>query len=451
VKHPPYPRYKPSGIEWLGDVPEHWEVRRLKDCGELSAGSGFPPEFQGQEGEGLQFYKVSDLAAAADGRRMGLAPNTISKSTASHLRARVIPTGAVVYAKIGAALFLNRRRVTTQPCCIDNNMTAFVPNPKRVSTEWSLYWTSILDFAALANPGAVPSLSEGYQATLPAFVPPASEQRSIVTFLNAQATKLDRLLGEKRALIERLQEKRAALISRTVTRGLPPAAARAAGLDPVPRLKPSGIEWLGDVPEHWAVTRLCRAFLVLDCKHRTVSFVDDGIPVASIREVHGFEVDLSEAKRTTEGEYLDLIEGDRRPRPGDIIYSRNASVGDAAIVTTSEPFCLGQDVCLIRPGRQVPRFLIYLLRSDALTQQVDSLTIGATFRRINVGQIKAFWVCLPPAIEQQAIAEFLDRETPRIDQISAKVQAAIDRLQEYRAALITAAVTGKIDVRPAVV
>jgi type I restriction enzyme, S subunit len=158
-------------------------------------------------------------------------------------------------------------------------------------------------------------------------------------------------------------------------------------------------------------------------------------------------VDLSNAKQTTEEEYLGLLEGGRRPRLGDIIYSRNATVGDAAMVTTNERFAMGQDVCLIRSGKHDPKYLLYMLRSEPLLQQLESFMVGATFRRINVGDIKTFWLCWPPISEQRAIADFLDLETSGIDRMVAKVETAIERLQEYRTALITAAVTGKIDVR----
>src|SRR5262249_4139919 len=155
--------------------------------------------------------------------------------------------------------------------------------------------------------------------------------------------------------------------------GLPPEVAEAVGLKPRPKSKLSGWEWFGEVPEHWLVTQVRRKLTVLDCKHRTVEFVDEGVPVVSIREVHGMEVDLSGAKRTTEDDYEAMIEGGRRPNLGDIIYSRNATVGDAALVASNERFCLGQDVCLIRPGVQHARFLLYLFRSKPLLEQAEAL------------------------------------------------------------------------------
>ncbi len=280
--------------------------------------------------------------------------------------------------------------------------------------------------------------------------PKLAEQQAIAAYLDRETGRVDRLVAKKRELIERLKEKRTALISRTVTRGLPAEAAAKAGLPINPPLKPSGLEWLGELPVHWEAAQLRRKAQILDCKHRTVPFIDDGIPLASIREVHGFEVDLTDAKQTSEEEYLALIEGDRRPRVGDIIYSRNATVGDAALVTTKERFCMGQDVCLIRAPKHHPKYLLYLFRSAPLMEQVESLMIGSTFRRINVGQIHGFWICVPPLPEQAAIATYLDEETAKLDTLVGKVEEAVERLQEYRTALITAGITGKIDVRGSV-
>jgi type I restriction enzyme S subunit len=217
MKHPAYPIYKPSGIDWLGDVPEHWDVRRLKDYGDLFGGAGFPHEYQGNEEEELPFYKVGDLALAPDGKTLGTPPHSISRETAFELRARVIPKGSIVYAKIGAALFLNRRRVTPKVCCIDNNMTAYVPRMNKLTTAWALYWLSTLDFGEFANPGAVPSLSEGYQSTLPLVVPPIEEQPKITDYLDRETAKIDALTERVRNAIDRLQEYRTALITAAVT------------------------------------------------------------------------------------------------------------------------------------------------------------------------------------------------------------------------------------------
>lgn len=214
---PENPPLKPTGIEWLGDIPKHWEARRLKDVGTLKGGAGFPHEEQGLEDEELPFYKVGDLKASLDGRVMTKPEHTISKETARKLRAAIIPPESIVFAKIGAALLLNRRRVTFVDCCIDNNMTAYLPDKRRIRSEWAFYWLSILDFGEFMNPGAVPSFSEGYQAILPVLLPPLQEQTAIAAYLDEETAKLDALVAKVEEAIERLQEYRTALITAAVT------------------------------------------------------------------------------------------------------------------------------------------------------------------------------------------------------------------------------------------
>lgn len=206
-----------SGVSWLGEIPEHWRMGRLKNFGSLLSGTGFPHEFQGVEGETLPFYKVGDLATRGNDRYMGRPSNTISFETAVKLRVHVVPKGAIVYAKIGAALLLNRRRITTVPCAIDNNMTAYVPREENLISRWAFYWTSILDFGIFANPGAVPSLSEGDQAQLPIAIPPVAEQRAIADYLDRETVRLDALAARIERTIALLKERRAALIAAAVT------------------------------------------------------------------------------------------------------------------------------------------------------------------------------------------------------------------------------------------
>lgn len=448
MKLPPYPKYKPSGIDWLGDVPEHWDVVPLKHmCVRFALyGANIPGEEYTPDG--VRFLRTTDIDDFGN-----LQPGGVFIDP-EQAQGYVLLDGDILLSRsgtIGRAFVYSSRRHPKSAYA--GYLVRFVPSA-RLNPALAFYYTKSIAFRDWLDTQVIASTignvnGQKYaQCQLP--LPERPEQDTIADFLDRETAKIDILAGKKRTLIERLKEKRIALISHTVTRGLPPDDARAAGLNPHPNLKPSGIEWLGDVPEHWMIRELRRISLVLDCKHKTVSFVDDGVPLASIREVHGSTVDLSSAKYTTEEEYLDMIEGDRRPRKGDIIYSRNATVGDAALVTTSERFCMGQDVCLIRAPKHNPRYLLYLFRSAALLEQVESLMIGSTFRRINVGQIKAFWICTPPFHEQAVIADFLDSETAKIDRMTANVETVIERLQEYRTALITAAVTGKIDVREGV-
>jgi len=208
---------KDSGIEWLGEVPAHWEVRRLKDAGSLIGGSGFPHAFQEQKGKQIAFYKVGDLGRSDDGVLMPAPNHTISREEAKTLGAEVLPEGTVVWAKIGAALLLNRRRVIDRVSCVDNNMTAYVPDDSRLITAWAYFWTSQLDFSQLVNGGAVPSLSEGYQSTLPLLLPPVDEQVTIIELVKKWVAELNSLEDVTSKTIDRLIEYRSALITNAVT------------------------------------------------------------------------------------------------------------------------------------------------------------------------------------------------------------------------------------------
>jgi type I restriction enzyme S subunit len=268
-------------------------------------------------------------------------------------------------------------------------------------------------------------------------VPPLAEQAAIVRFLDHADRGIRRAMRAKQKLIALLGEEKRAVIQDAVTRGL----------DPNARLKPSGVDWLGDVPEHWEVLPLRRRWTVTDCKHLTVPFVEDGIPLASVREVQTFELSLANAKRTTMEWYELLIEGGRQPHLGDLIYCRNVSVGAAAVVTTEERFAMGQDVCLIHSRSENQRYLNYFMHSPAMERQLMSLLIGSTFDRINVADIKNLVIVVPLRAEQKAIAAHLDRELASADAAIGSAREEIDLLREYRARLVADVVIGKLDVR----
>jgi type I restriction enzyme S subunit len=183
---------------------------------------------------------------------------------------------------------------------------------------------------------------------------------------------------------------------------------------------------VGIVPEDWEVEDLGRFWSVTDCKHVTAKFTLSGIPVASIREVQSRFVDLTNAKRTSQHYYDLLIEGGRRPLVGDLIMSRNATVGEVAQVSELHPpFAMGQDVCLLRRKHQdfSPEFLQALFQSRIVGNQLSDLMVGSTFKRANVEQIRNFTVPMPGPREQQAIGgalSDLDNLTDALEQLSAK-------------------------------
>lgn len=208
---------KDSGVEWLGEVPADWKVLSLKRIGRLKGGSGFPPSLQGRAENEIPFFKVGDLGKSPDGKYLGDTEHTITHGEAKELGATVFPANVLVWAKIGAALSLNRRRITTKPSCLDNNMTGFVPDTMLVSTRYSFYLMSSVDFTVHAKPGAVPSFSEGDQGELQISLPPRRFQDAIVAHLDRATTRIDTLIAKTERSIELLREHRTALITAAVT------------------------------------------------------------------------------------------------------------------------------------------------------------------------------------------------------------------------------------------
>jgi len=265
--------------------------------------------------------------------------------------------------------------------------------------------------------------------------PPLETQERIATFLDKKTAQIDGLIGRKQALLERLAEKRQGLITRGVTKGLNPAAS----------MKDSGIEWLGQIPAHWEVKRLSFVSQVIDCKHRTPEYIDDGIPLVSTSEISPYRIDYDTKRQVSQQELGLMSEGGRQPRAFDIIYSRNASVGSAALVRDDRTLCLGQDLCLIRPSKNSSHFLEHFLNSTACLEQLGSYLVGATLKRVNVDVIKKYALPWPPQDEQIRISAFLSAEIAKIEAVEQAVSSSTAALLEYRSTLITSAVTGQIE------
>ncbi len=424
-----YPEYKDSGVEWLGELPEHWEIKRL----------GYFFEERRE--------KVSDKEYPALSVTMqGIVPQlaNAAKTDAGDNRKLVLENDFVINSR-------SDRKGSSGVSPFDGSVSliSIVMTPRKINPKFIHHLLRSYPFQEefyRYGKGIVADLwstnsSEMKNILMPNI--PEDEQQKIANFLDHETAKIDTLIEKQQELIKLLLEKRQAVISHAVTKGLPsPTGAK------VP-MRDSGVEWLGEVPAHWVSCALKHYARVVDCKHITAEFFDDGIPLASISEVKEWHVNLATAKFTNEKYYLDLIGGGRKPELGDIIYSRNATVGEAALVTEGMPkFAMGQDVCLIRLDEDIlPEYLLYVLKSGVISNQLDLVMVGSTFKRINVDDIRSFSIAFPTYDEQIAIVAELARILGKYDALVSNAEATIGLMTERRTALISAAVTGKIDVR----
>ncbi len=445
-----YPTYRPSGVLWLGEVPEHWGTVALRWCSVRYAG-GTPDR---NKDHFWDDGTIPWINSGAVNQKLITEPSAlITDEGFAGSSAKWIPAGALVMALAGQGRTKGMvAQLAIQTTC-NQSMAAIVPD-ERVSARY-VFWLLDAQYEVIRN------LAGGEQRDglnleilggLPVLLPPLDEQRAIATFLDRETERIDALVAKKRRLIERLQEYRTALITRTVTRGLPPDAARAAGLDPSPRLNPSGVEWLSDVPEHWEVQRL-RACSVIQTgpfgsQLHADEYISGGIPIINPANIVKGRVVPDDDATITPTKANELSR--HAFKEGDLAFGRRGEMARVALVSPSDlPALCGTGCLRVDPSRQrvEPSFLLLALGLGALRDWLELVAVGSTLANLNEQIVGRIPVALPPPSEQRAIAAFLSDETARIDGLTAEVETAIERLQEYRSALITAAVTGKIDVR----
>lgn len=444
TKYDSYPAYNPSGIEWLEEIPKHWEVKRLKYVADLNpkASEGrrlnsatevsfVPMESVGEYG-GLDLSLTKELGDVGDGYTY-------------------FADGDVLVAKI-TPCFENGKGSLAEGLV---NGVAFGTTELHVlrcrselDRGFAFHLTLTDAFrklgeAEMYGAGGQKRVPESFVTNLKHPIPPLPEQRAIAAFLDREIAKLDALVFKKERLIELLREKRNALISHAVTNGLDPDAP----------MKDSGVQWLGGIPAHWEAKRL---------KH-TVSKIGSGkTPRGGAERYEAEGVMLLRSQNVhfgglilTDVAYIDTNTDNEmsgsRVQEGDVLLNiTGASLGRSCVARLKNADAnVNQHVCILRTDQQrdEPEFLAYSMESNSLQDQIFNNENGVSRDALNFEQIGDLTFARPGIREQHAIAAFLDRETTKIDALVAKVEEAITRLKELRLALISAAVTGRIDVR----
>ncbi len=426
MSFPRYPKYKASGVEWLGDVPAHWEVRRFQRCVFVAEGQVDPEDAR---------YSGMTL----------IAPNHVQSGTGRLLCTEAAAeqgaesgkylcrAGDVVYSKIRPAL--RKACIAPEDCLCSADMYALRAH-SGLTNEFLLWVILSEQFSSLvvleSQRVAMPKVNRESLKDVAIPLPPENEQKVVVAFLDRETAKIDALVAEQQRLIELLKEKRQAVISHAVTKGL----------DPTAKLKPSGIEWLGDVPANWSIGQSRRYF-----SHRNER-AREGDRQLTASQVHGvvFQEDFVrlEGRRVVE-----VIKGAdilKHVEPGDFVISMRSFEG--GIERCELRGCISSAYVMLEPRPSIHGpYFGYVLKSRSYIQALQATTNlvrdGQALRYNNFAQVA---IPVVPMHEQIAIAAFLREETERIDSLLSKQQAMESLLQERRAALISAAVTGQIDV-----
>lgn len=436
-KHKPYPAYKPSGVEWLGDIPAHWAAKRLKHLCTRSALYGVNESAASYSSEGVRFLRTTDISD--DGE---LTTDNAVFLERSLVDEYLLQDGDLLISRSGTLgrSFVYNSKLHGE-CSYAGYLVRYVPAQSLVP-RFAFYFTKTSHFqqwlSLVVISSTIGNINGQKYANMHLPVPPVPEQRAIAAFLDRETTRLDALIAKKQRLIELLQEKRTALISQAVTKGLDPNVA----------MKDSGVEWLGKIPAHWKVSKLKRlvpaitvGIVVTPAKY----YVDSGVPCPR-------SLNISSGKITENGMVYISPESNELHKKSkifadDVVIVRTGQTGTAAIVTAEYDGANCIDLLIVRRSMQlVSKWLYYFFNSPAASRQIEAYSVGAIQSHYNTSTVAELVVPKLSTDEQAKIVAYLDGATTKIDDLVGKVNDAIQRLREYRTALIAAVVTGKMEV-----
>jgi type I restriction enzyme S subunit len=411
----PYPEYTPSDVDWLRKIPAHWDTVPIKYLARLKSGDSITsldindndpyPVYGGHGIRGFTSDYTHEGEFALIGRQGALCGN-------------------IEYAR--GKFWASEHAVVAHPLQCYHLL-------------WFGELLRTMNLNQYSVAAAQPGLAVEKIQNLRIPVPPLPEQRAIAIFLDREMARIDTLVAKQEELIELLQEKRAALISHAVTKGL----------DPTVQVKDFGIEWLEEIPAHWEMKRLkfitpqiTVGIVITPSKY----YVDEGIPCLrslNVRENEFLESDLVHISP----ESNELLSKSKLNK-GDLVSVRTGQPGTTAVVDDRFDGTNCIDLIITRKSSKFDsQFMSYVMNSSFARFQYSSGTTGAIQAHFNIETASNMLIPVPPLEEQIYVRRYLDRETSRIINLCGRIECSITKLREYRTTLISAAVTGKIDVR----
>lgn len=412
-----YPEYKASGIDWLGEIPEHWLKSRFK-------------------------YFLDQITSPSTAIRK-IALENIESQTGRYIETNTEFEGDGVGFILGDIVYGKLRPYLKKVWLAEFEGNAigdfFVYRAKENANNNYIKWLFLTeDFTSIVNQSTngakMPRVSSDFIKDLEFFLPPIEEQETIAAYLGDVTGKVDALIAEKRKQVEDIRAYRTSIITETVTHGLNPDAP----------LRPSGIDWLGDIPSHWEMSRVK---YVVTCN-------DEVLPESTDKEqeINYVEIsDVSFEKGVEKSTIIKFGEAPSRARRvtkiDDVIISTVRTYLKAIAKIKVDNLIVSTGFAVLHPQLINPHFLFYSLSTSGFLEEVESHSTGVSYPAITATDLVNLSITLPPVAEQQAIADFLDAKTAKIDELISELTKQIDELTEYKQAVITEAVTGKVDVR----
>lgn len=430
----PYPEYKESGSPWLGTIPALWEVRNLRTLIRRRNERNRP-----------------DLPLLSVAREKGVFVRSLTDPNENH---NVIPEDLSNYKIANAGnLVINKMKawqgsMGIAPCDGIVSPAYYVFDlgiRNRMFAQRLLRSKPYIAHFGQASDGvrvgqwdlSIPGMRQ-----IPVLLPNEEEQAAIVRFLDWANGRLDRAIRAKRKVIALLNEQKQAIIHRAVT----------CGLDRSVPCKPSGIPWLGDIPQHWEVRRLkqvCSA--IIDCKNRTPEMIDGGsFTVVRTTNIKKGKFKL-QGSYSTDRRNFEIWSQRGAPQAGDVFFTREAPVGEACAVPNLEGLCMGQRMMYFRPKSTEldASFLLHSIYGPVVRRYIEVAVNGSTVGHLRLGQVTALSLLWCPLSEQKEIVAHIEIELSPLDSTISRIEREIELLREYRTRLVANVVTGKLDVREA--
>lgn len=435
AKYQKYAEYKDSGVGFLGEIPKHWIISKVKYLAPFQVG-WTPPTKDDSNFIGQNLWvNISDLK----GRVINNTVKQISDKAALEASMDITPKGSLMYSfklSVGAVSFAGCDMYTNE--AIASFLASaklplsylYYALPKFVieNASTNIYGANILNQELIKNAVLVDI--------------PFIEAEKIANFLDHETAKIDTLIAKQEKLIELLKEKRQAVISHAVTKGLNPN---------VP-MKDSGVEWLGEVPEHWAIPQIgyhAEVTKLTGFEYTNLWEPNDDGEIIALR---GFNIqerylDLNKTEKISQNLSFKLIRS--KLYKGDLVLPCTGTLGNAALIDKDNTYHINQNIAKVTFDTDLflPEFCLFWLTSQPFRQMIDFNNTSGMQPVLLIGDIRKLPILLSPLNEQKEIVQFLNNSTQNFDSLIMKAESAIELMQERRTALISAAVTGKIDVR----
>lgn len=435
MKYKKYPSYKDSGIEWLGEIPSNWNNTKIKYKAPFQV--GWTPSTKDNSNfiGNNKWLTIGDLKT----KIINKSSNNISNNAIKNTSMNITPKGSLLYSfklSVGTVAFAGENLYTNEAIAsfLKNTQTNLIylyyaiPIFILKNATENIYGAKILNQELIRNAILV--------------IPKYKEQEQIANFLDKATNKIDSLIKKQNRLIELLKEKRQALISHTVTKGLNPNV----------EFKDSGVEWIGKIPKHWNRSKLGFETTVkarLGWKGlKAEEYVKKGYVFLATPNIKYNEIDFINVNFITKDRYKESPE--IMLREGDLLVTKDGSTtGTTNIVRyLLRPATVNSSIAVIRPKKNYNSiYLYYYFISTFIQETIKLMKGGMGVPHLFQADLRWFDVLLPPLEEQQQIADYLDDKTSKIDKLIDKSKKSVELLKEKREALISSAVTGKIDVR----